>query len=907
MNTILPGTRLGPYEVVALAGSGGMGQVYKARDTRLDRTVAIKVMPANVSADPDLRTRFEREARAISTLDHPNICVLHDVGREGDVDYLVMQFLEGETLAARLARGPIPLPEALRHGIEIAAALDRAHRAGILHRDLKPGNVMLTVDGAKLLDFGLAKLLTRGAAGNTVLVTASAPLTGAGTLLGTLLYMSPEQLEGGPVDARSDIFSFGAVIYEMLTGARAFEGQTQASIIAGILERDPPPLTERAPLTPPPLDRVVRKCLAKDPEKRWQSARDLGDELSWISQGSGVQSQASAAAVTARPGRIPGVATLVAALALLLALMVVLFFARRPSAAPPIARHLNLAPPEGTRFVSGGVAISPDAHTVAYVAATGDPLDPAAKPSRRSIYLRRFDDEAVRIMPGTEGGRNPFFSPDGLWIGFFTSTALMKVSVLGGAPIKITDVPPVARGGAWGPDGIITYSPTQSAPLVHVSASGAAMGLALKTGSEAQLWPELLPGATHVIFSRRSGGTRTLETADIILRDVQSGQQRVLVQGGAYARYAPSGHLLFVRGTTLIAVPFDLSSRQIQGSEVPIVDNVAVSSIAGAHYAVAADGTLVVLRGSFGVDRALAVWVDRAGQQVATAVRGIELSGPRIAPDGRRAVIGATTTEGDDDIYMMDVVRNTLVRFSNDTADDFGAVWTPDGKSVLYTTFAVGTLPTLVVRPSDGGTKLETLIREARPQFAGSVSIHRIVAYSTFLQTSKKADIVTIPLDGERKATPFVSGKANEYGAEFSPDGRWIAYVSDEAGGEDVYVVPYPGPGEKRRISTGGGVAPAWCLKCPELYYQSPAGLMGVNIEAGGPGQPIAFGEPRLLFKGAAYSAYSREDGSRQYDVTPDGKRFLMLQMDPASVSPLVSGHVLLDWSARLTQQGGRH
>ncbi len=656
MSSLTPGTRLGPYQITDAIGAGGMGEVYKARDTRLDRTVAIKVLPSHVAADPAVRTRFEREARAISSLDHPNICVLHDVGREGEVDYLVMQYLEGETLAARLARGALPLDEALRYATDIAAALDKAHHAGILHRDLKPGNVMLTRSGgrdtsAKLLDFGLAKLAAPGGSAAPVQTqaTITSPLTGQGAILGTLMYMSPEQLEGRELDPRSDIFTFGAVLYEMVTGIRAFAGASQASIIGAILERDPAPIATHAPLTPPALDRVVRKCLAKDPERRWQSAADLGDELSWIAQSSGIQQpQVTVARRSASPVR----PLTLAAGALILALAgttawAVLTRARTDSAT--VIRNLGIPVPNDVRLTPGGIAVSPDGKTVVYAGSAlggAEGNRPSVAISSGRLYLRRFDTAESTALPGTERARAPFFSPDGLSVGFFTESSLVRLSLLGGAPVNIVNVPPVTRGGVWLPDDTIVFTATQSTGLVRIPLTGATVvGGAgyppltrpdMAAGEKAHMWPSLLPGGGDILYTIRRGTAGNVDDADIAVVNVATGKSRVVLKGAAYAQYAPIGHLLFVRGKTLMAMPFDLEKKEVSGTALPVVEGLASHAwVGGAHYTVAPDGTLVAMRGSFGQTRSSSVWVDRSGKPVPGPTFGEnELGKPASLPTG---------------------------------------------------------------------------------------------------------------------------------------------------------------------------------------------------------------------------------------------------------------------------------
>jgi serine/threonine protein kinase/Tol biopolymer transport system component len=886
-----PGLRLGPYELIAPLGAGGMGEVFKARDTRLDRTVAIKVLAPHAVDDPSTRTRFEREARAISSLDHPNICTIYDVGRDGEVEYIVMQYFEGETLAARIARGPLPLDDALRYATEIASALDRAHRAGILHRDLKPGNVMLAKSAghgtsAHLLDFGLAKILPTGPVhgSGTVAATVTTPLTGSGTILGTLLYMSPEQLEGQPVDARSDIFSFGAVVYEMVTGRRAFDGASQASIIGAILERDPPPMPTLVPLTPPALDRVVRKCLAKDRERRWQTAADLCDELAWITQSSSV----TVPHVPVKHNRRgPPKAALAVTAVALAALLGAAWWMTRDDAGTAVTlgtRRLTIGLPNGLYLSRGGIAISPDGASIVFVASDA-PESNISLGSRGAwrLYQRRFDSTEVIPIAGTDGARGPFFSPDGTSVGYFTSGAVMKVPLGGGPPSRVASVPPVARGGAWLPDGSIVVTPHQSSGLMRIAA-GENVATVLTTpdersGERAHQWPYLVPGGTHLLYTIRRGTTTEVDSADIGVLDLATGERRVLLKGAAFAQYSPTGHLVFVRGNTLSAAPFDIKSMTV-GTAISLRERVAVDPWAGgAHYNVAPDGTLVFYHGTFGSERRLPVWVDANGKSTPLSGMTGGLPGrPRLARDGTRFAYDATSPAGDDEIYVFDVARGTSVAISGSSADDFNPTWTADGSRLVWTALPVGRMPYLVARAADGTGLASEVLQSAEAQFAGSVSPSGVLAF-THAAPGPVADIWIVALDGgDPKATRFVGTPANEYGPEFSPDGHWLAYVSDEGGSRDVYVVPYPGPGAKRKISASGGVAPAWSRDGTRLYFQSGDAMMVADV--GGK----SFSPPRRLFSGS-FVVDSREDAPREYDIGPDG-RFLMFVREWTAADP---------------------
>ena len=567
----LPGKRLGPYEILSAIGAGGMGEVYRAKDPRLNRIVAIKVLPPHLADSPELRERFEREARTIASLNHPHICTLYDIGHQDGTDFLVMEYLEGETLAQRLVKGPLPLEQVLRYAIEIADALDKAHRKGVTHRDLKPGNIMLTKSGTKLLDFGLAKLKQEVAPANvqlSQLPTANEPLTAQGTIVGTLQYMAPEQLEGKDVDARADIFAFGAVVYEMATGKKAFEGKSQASLISAIMSSDPPPISTLQPMTPPALDRVVKRCLAKEPDDRWQTARDLHQELKWIAEG-GSQGGVTAAA-TVGGTRLTRRSILFSAVAILIVAVIVgsAIWNLKPLPTPPpkpVTRTVITLPP-GQQLAgldnSPAVALSPDGTHLAYVARQG---------SVQQLYLRAMDSLESRSIPGTEGAVSPFFSPDSQWLGFFASGKLKKVSISGGTAMTFGDAAaPYSHGGSWGSQGIIAFAPTNVSALQQVSdAGGAPQPLTrLEKGVVGHRWPEFLPGGKAVLFTAGGvGGTWT--DARVAVQSVGNSERHNLVQAGTQPHYAPSGHLIYAQGGNLMAVPFDPTRLVLTGAARP--------------------------------------------------------------------------------------------------------------------------------------------------------------------------------------------------------------------------------------------------------------------------------------------------------------------------------------------------
>ena len=642
---LTPGTTLGPYQIESPLGAGGMGEVYKARDTRLDRTVAIKVLPEHVAADPDLKQRFEREARTVAALNHPHICALYDIGSQDGIDFLVMEYLDGETVAQRLEKGALPLDQALKVAIEIADALDKAHRQGIVHRDLKPANIMLTKAGAKLLDFGLAKLRKPGVVGRetfSAATTLSEPLTARGTILGTLPYMAPEQLEGKDTDARSDVFAFGAVVYEMVTGKRVFTGDSQASLIAAILGSQPNPMSTVEPITPRALDRVVTKCLAKDPDDRWHTAHDLTDELKWISH-EGVQPAGSGAAdlrdevalvaaVHSKRGRyLVGVA--VAVSLTLMTAVAVWWSTGLSEPAPLTVTRTTVTLPADQRLVrtqgAAPLALSPDGTRLVY--ASGDS-------GASQLYLRELDQFDVTALPGTEGAQHPFFSPDGEWVGFFADGLLQKVEIAGGLPLTICDAPIVGRGGSWGPEDTIIFQPGAGSPgLLRVSAAGGEPkpleSVDAQMDSSSFAWPSFLPDGS-ALLTTLNYGTRDPQIAVLSL---ESGEWH-LVADGSHPRYAPPGYVVYyeARGG-LQAVGFDSDRLAVLGSPVSVLNSVYRASSGGApFFEVSLTGSLIYLSG--GLERSL-MWVDRRGQGLPAIDEQRGFRFPALSPDGTKVAV----------------------------------------------------------------------------------------------------------------------------------------------------------------------------------------------------------------------------------------------------------------------------
>jgi serine/threonine protein kinase len=660
-----------------------MGEVYRARDTRLDRIVAIKVLPAHLADEPERRERFEREARTIASLNHPHICVLHDIGRQDGIDFLVMEYLEGETLAQRLVKGPLPLGQVLQYAIEIADALDKAHRKGVTHRDLKPGNIMLTKSGSKLLDFGLAKLRQHAAPATpfSQLPTQADNMTAQGTILGTLQYMAPEQVEAGEVDARTDIFAFGAVVYEMATGKKCFEGKSHASVIGAILKDDPPPMSSLQPMTPPTLDRVVNACLAKDADERWQTAADVTKQLKWIAEGGAqVKSLSASPAKGIRAlGRRPLILSL-GTLLLVAAIAILATWNLKPSPLPPprlVSRLVVMLP--SSQQLAGldnapAVALSPDGTHLAYVARQG---------GTQQIYLRALDSLEARPITGTEGAINPFFSPDGQWVGFFAAGRLKKVSVNGGAALTLGDAAG-PRGASWGSQGTIAFAPTNVSVLQQVSdAGGAPQPLTrLEKGEVTHGWPEFLPGGKAVLFAAGPSGTNWT-IAQVAVQSVGTGERRNPVQVGTQPRYAPSGHLVYAKGGTLMAVSFDPQRLTATGGAVPVVEGVLQSTFTGAaQYSFSATGSLAYVPGSVEASQRRLVWVSRNGADQPLAAPAHAYGFPRLSLDGRRVAVAIA--EQETQIWLYDLSRETLTRLTFAGNSNQVPSWTPDGKRIAF-------------------------------------------------------------------------------------------------------------------------------------------------------------------------------------------------------------------------------
>jgi eukaryotic-like serine/threonine-protein kinase len=858
---LVPSTRLGPYEIQDAVGAGGMGEVYRAKDTRLHRLVAIKVLPEHLSNSPKLRERFEREARSISALSHPNVCTLYDVGHEDGLDFLVMEYLEGQTLAERLKKGALPLPDVLRYAIDIAGALAAAHRHGIVHRDLKPANIKLTKTGAKVLDFGLAKIRAGDIAGDSTRTVDT--VTEEGVILGTLQYMAPEQLEGKEADGRSDIFAFGAVVHEMATGKKVFEGKSRASIMAAILEREPPSLTTLNPLTPQPLDRAIKRCLAKEPDDRWQSAIDLQDELNWIAEnGSSREISPPRPVSSLLRERLAWLAAMAAA-ALLSGVTVWRVTATRPS--PSQVTRFSIAPPPSAPLLFSPPAISADGSRLVFEGGFGD---------TSRLYLRPLDGFEATPIRGTELGVAPFLSPDGQWVGFLAAGKLKSVRVTGGVPQTICDSSDI-RGADWAANGSILFA-TDNTSLWRVPASGGtpqpATTLDRKKGEIAHLWPQTLPGKDAVLFTIQ--GPRYTDF-HVAVESLSTHQRRHLSLKASRALYAGSGHLVYSRESSLLAVPFDLAKLETTGSEISILENLRAEEGFG-QFAVSKNGTLVYGVGPPALK--VLVWVDRRGNTKPVLAPPRVYSYPRISPDGKR--VATEVTDGSrTDLWIYDLVRDVLTRLTFDGSSRC-PTWSADAKRIVFNSTRAAGIYNLFAQAADGSGQAEQLLPAERGHWPSAFSHDG--RFLTFVQTENDldaGDIWVMSLGLDRSVRPLVRMPSTQYQGLISPDGRWLAYLSDETGRFEVYVTSFPSAIGKYQVSTEGGTEAAWAPSGRELFWRNQEKLMAAELETG---SKFSAANPKVLFTG-----YIRGwPGLPQYDVAPDGQHFLMLKGTQAESAP---------------------
>ena len=866
MSALVVGKRLGPYEIVSPIGAGGMGEVFKARDTRLDRSVAIKVLPSAFAANAQLRVRFEREAKTISQFSHPHICTLYDVGQQDGVAYLVMEYLEGESLASRLARGPLPLDQVIRYGVQICEALERAHRHGIVHRDLKPGNVMLTPTGAKLLDFGLAKEAERmnaAAAMTEVRADERKSITEQGTIVGTFQYMAPEQLEGADVDARTDIFALGAVLYEMTTGRRAFDGRTKASLIASILATEPQPVSAVQPSSPLALDRVIRTCLQKNPEERFQSAHDVKLALSWTSDGSAISNGSPAAAVArTRRSRVAALTAIVLAIALAgtAAVLVRDRLARRN--ATPV--RTTITAPQGAEFSFVGSAgppeISPDGTKIVFSAGTRED---------RVLWLRSLDGTAPQPIRGTARAIFPFWSPDSRSIAFFQDGELKKVKLDGGPATRICDAPQ-GRGGTWSPDGRTILFANRYSPIYRVPASGGipvAVTANREHGDVTHRWPRFLPDGTHFLYLASPVGTEDPRN-QICVGSLETKLRKPLVTANSQPLWY-DGRVLYTREGNLIAQRFDLSSLELTGDPVvvpepPIRADVTYSR---AIVSLAANGTLVYQTGAYVVDSEL-LWLDRAGRNLGQAADRQPYGTVALDPAARTAIAALRGSEPN--LWSIDLARGVRTRLTFNRRDQ-SPVWSADGKKIAYASIsAPPPAIDLELWAMDAATRQAQRVLE--PEGGDDVPTSwspdgRLLFYMSTGRAGRSTDIHYVSVD-DGKRHVYLATPAEEVLARMSPDGRFVAYQSLEGARWQIFVAPFPATGAKWQVSTDGGVVPRWRADGKELFYIANGRTM-IAV-------PIALGDTPEIGKPAPLFTFRPALGPVAWDVTADGERFLI-------------------------------
>jgi eukaryotic-like serine/threonine-protein kinase len=879
---LAPGDSLGPYEVLEFLGAGGMGEVYRARDATLNRDVALKVRSEAFAPDSDRLARFKREAHVLASLNHPNIAAIYGLEESNGVPALVLELVEGPTLADRIAQGAIPIDEVLSIATQIADGLKAAHESGIIHRDLKPSNIKVRSDSTvKILDFGLAKAFDPSSSGAGVPAAAtitSPAMTHAGMIFGTAAYMSPEQARGKTVDSRSDVWAFGCVLYETLTGRRAFSGETIQDTLTAVLTHEPDWSVLPAD-TPAGVVRLLRRCLAKDPARRLHSVADARMEIEDADAANPI-----AVFVKRARGALWPLAAVVA-----IALVVTVWNSlRSPGPTPPATqtvRRLLIGLPRAQPLAraasmplgdgQASLAISPDGTLVAYVM-EGQGV--------RQLYLHALDQLEPAPIQQTEGAFGPFFSPDGRWIGFFANNKLKKVAVSGGAPIDLSAAPN-PYGGSWGTDGTILFAADEGRRPTTIRETGGVPQLVAVKDSGSWTRPHMLPGGQAAIVSH---------LADVGVLSLDTGEYRVLIENGGDGRYAPSGHLVFVRAGALMAAPFDLERLAVSGPATVILEGIRMEGqLAVAQAVFSRDGTLIYVPGSAANDETRLVWVDRQGKVQPVGMPPRSYRSFSLSPDGTRLAI--VIGDPNNDVWVQDLERGALTRLTSG-GNNVGPIWTPDGKRVVFAQITGGVRTPFRV-PADGSGEPERLFNDDHRGGVTSFSTDGQLLTFNSRAPNTGMDIWVRPLKGTQTTQPFLRTRFTEVGAKFSPDGRWIAYISDESGQYEVYVRPYPGPGGKWQVSTHGGGEFIWSRDGKELFYRNGNKWMvvAVSVEPEFKAEP-----PRILFDGPYVDV-----GGLSFDVAPDGRRFLLLE--PAEQeSPITHLNVVLNWFEEVKQKAGR-
>jgi eukaryotic-like serine/threonine-protein kinase len=885
---VIEGTRLGPYEILSPLGAGGMGEVYRARDTRLGRDVAVKVLPASFSSDRDRLHRFEQEACAAGALNHPNILSIHDIGTHDGAPYVVSELLEGETLRKRLSGSPLPQRRAIDYALQLAQGLASAHEKGIVHRDLKPDNIFITKDGrVKILDFGLAKLTQADGSERQTDIPTRRVDTGPGVVMGTVGYMSPEQVRGQNVDYRSDIFAFGAIVYEMLSGQRAFRGDSPADTMSAILKEDPPDLSATNHNVSPALERLIDHCLEKDPEERFHSARDLAFALEALSAStvSSTETSTIPALAPRRLGRRELIPWSLAALFLLVAVGLAIVALRSTPANPGQLSRFYIYPPEKTSFGGATDFISPDGRKLIFSVIGAEGLS--------QLWIRSIDSLAARPIPGTEPATQAFWSPDSRFIAFFSAGKLKKVDVSGGPIQTLADVQ-TNRGGTWSKDGVILFAPTFSGELFRVSASGGEVTPVTKLDASlhqnGHFWPHFLPDGRHFLYLGRSSKK---ETNGIYVGSLDSGESKLLVQSDAGAKYAPPGYLLFLKERVLMAQPFDADKLRLSGEPSLVAEQVAYNPQNGRSFFCISDNGILVYRVDV-LSNSRLTWFDRTGKQLGSVGTSDNVLSPSLSPDEKRvAMIRADQSSGSD-IWLLDVVRQSSSRFTFDPATDSNPVWSPDGTRIVFSSNRLGPFD-LFWKLSNGSGNEEPLLKSNNAKFVNDWSSDgRFILYQE-TAASSGSDLWALPLFGDQKPIPLMQSNFNESEGRFSPNGHWFAYLSNESGLPQVYVQNFPPTGGKWMISINGGLQPRWRQDGKELFYYGIDGkLMAVEVKANG--NNFEAGSPSPLFEVRVLPGPPISGGS--YAVSHNGQRFLMnIRVEASFPSPAV---VVQNWTASL-------
>jgi eukaryotic-like serine/threonine-protein kinase len=889
--TIAAGTKFGRYEIRSKLGAGGMGEVYLARDLEIGRDVAVKVLPSTFSSDKDRLQRFQQEACAAGALNHPNLLSIYDVGKHDGSPYVVSELLQGETLRTRISGTPLSPRRAIDYALQITHGLAAAHAKGIIHRDLKPDNIFITNDGrVKILDFGLAKLTQPDGNQQQTEIPTRRVDTDPGVVMGTVGYMSPEQLKGRPVDQRSDIFSFGAILYEMLSGRRAFHGESTAETMSAILREDPADLSETNQRISPGLERLVHHCLEKNPEERFHSASDLAFAIEALSGAAVISDQTTVTTIPYGPSKLRQSLPWIIAGAFGLLSIGLLPFAisslRQTPARESIIRAAILAPENATYFPFNQFALSPDGQSLAFVARGAD--------GRNMLWLRPLNSSTAQPLPGTDGASPsspPFWSPNSRFIGFFAGGKLKKVDIIGGAPQTVCDAL-YGRGGSWNRDDLIIFAPNLSGPLHRVSAAGGTSTPVTKVDSTSlsHRWPYFLPDGHHFLY--RGTLAAANENNGIYLGSLESTEQRLIMRNKASVAFA-SGLLLFARDTTLMAQSFDENNFGLTGDPFPIAQQLQVDPTGGrAIFSVSDNGILAFQSGIMRGNGQL-IWFDRNGKQIS----GIGESGfygqPRLSNNNQKIATSIFDLQlASSDIWIYELARNVPTRFTFDPGFDGDPLWSADSKQIVFGSSRKG-FRDIYLKASDGSGSEEILFESAENKVPTSLSPDgRFLAFTnTDTRANTKQDIWILPLFGERKAYEFLQTPSDEFGAQFSPDGRWLAYVSDELGTGQVYIAPFPGPGGKWQVSKSGGTEPRWRADGKELYFVSAdSELTAVEVTARD--ATVEIGIAQALFETRMFLS-----PGTHYDATRDGKRFLVLVAGEGSSVPIM---LMVNWPSEL-------